>query len=449
MADGEHPSREAWQRFLDREADRREAATVFGHLLAECPDCGDELTELAQLTQVERPAEEDYKGVVAQAVAACRVQFGALQQARDAVRRRFRGGAARLDGTAGMTVTAVPVAGGPANPYRPWAWCELLLDATEACRGAAGAVDMARLAALAADRLTGPFAAAELADLRARAWAELGNLQRAADDLDSAQESLDVALAHLAAGSGDDLLLARVLDLHGSLFRDQRRFAEAVRAIDRAAHLYLENGEHQKAARALVAKGLTLIYAEQPEQALAALATAFAWLDVTGNHRLVLAAVHNCLLALVAAGQFERAGRLLPACRPLHAAVGSPLDHVRLLLLEGKTAAGLGRTADAERLFSASRAGFAAAGQAYDAALAALDLATLLLAEGRPAEVICLVDEMLTSFHERGILREACASLLLLRQAVEQGQATAALVRTLTGQLKDFEVAAKASAALA
>jgi tetratricopeptide (TPR) repeat protein len=432
MADGDHPSRATLHRFFDRKTAQPAEADELAELA--------EIAEIEELAQAAQPSEESYRDVVGRALAVCRNQFGGLQQARSAVRRRFRGGADGMDGTAFS---------GAAQPFQAWAWCELLGEAVETCRGAEGAVDIAYLAALAADRLTGPLAAAELADLRARAWAELGNLQRAADRLDLAEESLDRALDYLQAGSGDDLLLARVLDFHGSLYRDQRRFGEAVRAVDRAAYLFLENGEHQRAARALVAKGLTLIYAEQPEHALAALERAFACLDSAGDHHLVLAAVHNCLLALVADGQFERAARLLPSCRPLHAAVGSPLDHVRLLLLEGKAAAGLGQTADAERLFSASRAGFAAAEQAYDAALAALDLATLLLDQGRPAEVIHLVDEMLGSFHERGILREACASLLLLRQAIEQGQATAALVRTLTGQVKELQVAARAQASLA
>lgn len=431
MAEGEHPSRETLRRMLSRDVDDPEAVAVFAHLLAGCRGCSAELAEIFQ------PQQGRYDFAVARAQSASRHGIIALIQARAEVRRRFAGAVAQQDEPSG--------AGPELQPFLPWAWCELLLEVAERWRAEnpQGAVEVALLAALVVDGLSGPFPLPELADMRARIWAELGNIERAADHLDSAEESLDIALDHLEGGTGDDLLLARILDLYGSLFRDQRRFPEAGRALDRAALLYVEAGEHHQAGRALITKGVALIHAEQPDQALEALERAFAYLDLSRDQPLALAAVHNSLIALVDSDQHERAARLLWRCRPLYQAYATPLDQVRLLGLEAKVAAGLGQPARAERLFREEKTGFEDAGLAYDSALVGLDLAALLIEQGRPAEVIVLVDQMLGRFYERGILREAFASLLILRKAVEQGEATVVLVRTLTEELKKIDRAPK------
>lgn len=422
MAHGDHPGRDTLRQFLARQLDVSQMAAVFKHLLAGCEACSGELGELF------RPPQGSYGFAVAQALAASRDRTAPLRRARSAIRTAF-------------SRTASPAApGARSRPHLDWAWCELLLEMAEESRATnlQAALDFALLAALKADRLGGPFLLADLADLRARAWAELGNLERAADDLAGAESSLGIALDHLQAGSGDPLLFARLLDIHGSLYRDQRRFLEAARALDRASHLYLANGERHRAGRALITKGVALIHAEQPDQALEALDQALDYLN-RNEPKAILAAVHNVLLALTDSGRHELASRLLWSCRPLYQAHAAPLDRVRLLGLEAKVAAGLGQAARAERLFREEKAGFEAAGLAYDAALVGLDLAGLLLEQGRPAEVLGLVDEMLGRFEQRGILREACACYLVLRRAVETGGATAALVRSLAADLKNLD----------
>jgi tetratricopeptide (TPR) repeat protein len=431
MSHGDHPSRELLQRFLLQELDEPQTATVLNHLLAGCGVCSAELGELFQ------PPQGRYSFAIAQARAANQDHLAALARARTEVHLRFAGAACQVD--------QPPMADLERRPYHAWAWCELLLEVADRLRSENlhRAVDFAMLATLIADRLAGPFPLATLADMRARAWAELGNLERAADYLECAEESLETALDHLAAGTGDDLLFARILDIHGSLFRAQRRFGEAVRALDRASRLYLEKSERHRAGRVLIKKGLALIYAEQPGEALEALERAFTYLDLSHDKALVLSAVHNSLIALVDSAHHERAARLLWRCRPLYQAHASPLDRVRLLGLEAKVAAGLGQPVRAEQLFRDEKTGFEDAGLAYDSALVGLDLAALLIEQGRPAEVIVLVDQMLGSFYERGILREAFASLLILRKAVEQGEATVVLVRTLTEELKKIDRASK------
>ena len=85
---------------------------------------------------------------------------------------------------------------------------------------------------------------------------ELGNLRRILEELDEAEEELATAQARLAAGTGDPRLTARLLDLLGSLYRAQRRFGEALEALDLAAQGYRACGEPHLAGRSLLNAGI-------------------------------------------------------------------------------------------------------------------------------------------------------------------------------------------------
>ena len=65
----------------------------------------------------------------------------------------------------------------------------------------------------------------------------------------------------------------------------------------------------------------------------------------------------------------------------------------------------------------------------YDAALALLEEAVLLLEEGRASEVTALADELTQVFADKGVHREALAALRLFAKAVRRAEATAELAR--------------------
>ena len=70
---------------------------------------------------------------------------------------------------------------------------------------------------------------ARVNDLRARAWAGLGNAQRIRADFREAEESFAKAERLLKKGTGDPLEKANVLLLKSSLRGSQQRFREAFR----------------------------------------------------------------------------------------------------------------------------------------------------------------------------------------------------------------------------
>jgi hypothetical protein len=89
------------------------------------------------------------------------------------------------------------------------------------------------------------------------------------------------------------------------------------------------------------------------------------------------------------------------------------------------------RRAEAIAALRQVRIDFASRGVPYDAALATLDLAVLLLEDGRAAEVRALAPEMAPIFASLDVHREALAALRLFWRAVEREQVTAELGRHL------------------
>jgi tetratricopeptide (TPR) repeat protein len=153
----------------------------------------------------------------------------------------------------------------------------------------------------------------------------------------------------------------------------------------------------------------------------------------------MVAMAQNALLALVDAGETAVAASLLWRCRPLYSAIGTPLDRVKLLGLEAKIAFAQGQPARAERLFREEIRGFLAAGLVYDVALVWLDLVNVLLDLGRTMGAIDLVDDMLETFRALNVHREAFMTVLMLRRALEQGRASARLVRRIAGRIRRLE----------
>jgi tetratricopeptide (TPR) repeat protein len=169
--------------------------------------------------------------------------------------------------------------------------------------------------------------------------------------------------------------------------------------------------------------------------ALEALRQADRLIDPEREPRLRLCIHHNLADNLSKAGRHWEAAALLPDLKNLAAAYGSAQDRLRLDWVEGRIAAGLGDHERACRLLSRVRQTFLDEGNAFEAALAALDLAVSYLRGGETGEVRKLADEMVTVFREVEVPREALAALLLFQEAARQETATAALAQEVAASL--------------
>jgi tetratricopeptide (TPR) repeat protein len=324
--------------------------------------------------------------------------------------------------------------------FRSWALCEMLLEESHAAgfEEPARSTELARLAVAVAEALPDEQSGeSEVRNgLRARAWAQLGNAHRiGSDHLEADRAFAQVALgcAHGRIGLLD---LARVLDLEASLRRDQRRFAEAARLLDRVILIYQRLGQRNLLGRVLKQKSMVCGEAGDPEAEMALLRRALDLLDPKEEPRTFLAARHNLITALNQSGRSREAFSLLFHTRPLYLQLGGRMNLLRMRWLEGLVAQGLERREQAEVAYREVRQAFIELGLDYDAALASLDLASLLVLQGRTADLRRLAEEMLAVFTSREIHREALAALLFFCHAVRTEEVREELVREVASFLK-------------
>jgi tetratricopeptide (TPR) repeat protein len=431
-----HPSVAELEGFLLGEMSPSQAAPVIAHLVHGCDRCRQQMAPLAALLFTGgRGAPEAVEGDGAEYDF---VLFKAFSSA-----RRFAANFAREQGGQDepkpfpKEVPAVQAM--PLGRRDPRQRCEALLDLCRSLRASdpEGMILAASLAVQIAEHLDD--VEVEKADLQARAWAELGNARRVSDNLPAAEGALARALRHSSAGTGDPLLLARLMDLTASLYIDQRRFEDAHRLLDWVHTIYRQMGDLHAAGRALISQGISAGYALEPERALQCLLEGMRQIDPGRDPKLVMAAVHNLLWCLVDCGQIAEARALLGYARDLYAAQGEPMDELKARWLKGRIAAALGDDEGAERAFRRIREELQNVELPYDAALVSLDLAAVWLRQGRTVEIKRLVNELIAIFQAHRIRREALGALLVLKEALQQDRATAALIRTVTAELFRLE----------
>jgi hypothetical protein len=136
--------------------------------------------------------------------------------------------------------------------YHTWGVCELLLARSAEAADPAESARLAALTLAGAERLdAGQHASAVVEDLKARAWAIVGDARRRQGELAGAEEALRAAAACLAGGTGDLLVDAHLLEFEAALRREQRRIGEAAALLRLAAARYRETGEMESLERVL------------------------------------------------------------------------------------------------------------------------------------------------------------------------------------------------------
>jgi tetratricopeptide (TPR) repeat protein len=321
--------------------------------------------------------------------------------------------------------------------FQIWGVCQLLLkESMEAALEDAGrAVNFAELGVKVAQTLGDAYDPNWVFDIRARAYACLGNAQRVLGELRSAETAFREAEALLARSmTGNDLVTAEMIQLKSSLRRAQRRLPESMAMVERALAIYRDHDDSQGIGEALLKKARILEELGEMESAVAALREAVE--TVEGRSRLGLCASHNLVLCLVQGGRYEEAKQLLPEVREASVESGGPLDLIRFRWTEGKLFFGLGQLQDAEESFRQVQGEFLGRGMGYDAALVSLDLAILYAREHRTEDLKRLAAEILQVFESRDVHREAVATLILFQSACEEERLSAELASQLATLLQ-------------
>jgi len=291
------------------------------------------------------------------------------------------------------------------------------------CPFLAEAFHWARIARQIAKRVRGPKGWRKR--LEAYALGSFANALRVAGRLTAADRTLEAAKRLWHAGSDPDQVLdpGRLLDLEASLRRDQRRFDEALDRLAEARPL------SRCPARILINKGFTLEVMGDYQGAIATLLEAAPLVEQEGdprlwyNHRITLAVIY-CHL-----GHFSEGANLASQVREVAQRLGDKIFLIRVVWLEGRIAAGQGRSKQALQWLEEAEQAFAEKQMWYDMALALLERECLLLQEGRKAEVRAASLGLVSVFQAAGVHREALAALQLFHEAAQRGTATAELAR--------------------
>ncbi len=434
----EHVTSEQAVKLASGRLDAAEWWQVARHLLTGCRLCRERLSALGieercGLAPVDESAYDD---VVSRVIArVTQREVPRWRQEKAQLDRLLAAARACPNGIAGLT-------GDAEKDLHGWPLVEALLQASYEARfrNPRKMLDLAAAAQVASQNLQEErYGPALVADLQARAWGELANAYRVNEDMGAAEHALAQADAIRDRGTGDPLILARLLDVEASLRNDQRRFSEAFEALDSVHRLYLEMGENHLAGRALISKGFQTAEVVRGQDASHLFRSGLALLEPERDPHLAAMSHYGLIYSLVECGDFLAANSLLQESGLRRAFASEPLILLRLRCLEGRILAGLGKLYRAEAVLQQVRDGFLGYGQEHEAALAELDLAAVWLRLEGTAEVQPLAKEVLAAFQDLGVHREAQRAAHYLHEACRRERATLALVQSVLDFLRRLE----------
>jgi transcriptional regulator with XRE-family HTH domain len=320
--------------------------------------------------------------------------------------------------------------------YHRWAAVERLSweSEREAANDPDAALRLAELARGAAERMpAGP------GRVRAcgYAWAYVGNALRVKNDHEGSRRAFVRGWELWREGAAAELPLEewrleewRLLDLEASLLIDTRRLDSALENLRRA----LDGAPGEAMGSLLLSRGRAWGQKGEPEKALADLDEAASRISKEWTPRHVLVLQFNRVVNLRRLHRYEAACQLLPEVRSRVNDLGTELDLVRTLWLEGTVMAGLGRMEEGLVALEQVEVELRRREMAFDGALVNLDIAEIELAQGRTAEVQRRAMAMWWIFRSQGVHREALAALRMFCEAANVETATVELAR----RVKEF-----------
>ena len=280
----------------------------------------------------------------------------------------------------------------------------------------------------------------EIIDLQGRALGELGNAYRVMDQLDLAAVTLGKAREFLEQGSGDEALKVRLQELEASLAADRRQFGTASNLLLGAQEFYQRNGDLHLTGRILILRGLYTGYAGELEKGISLLQEGLSLVEEERDPSLVYAAVHNQLLFLVDAGRYQEARRFQFENSGILRNHSGRINRARFRGLEGRMDLGMGNYPRAETTFREVVQEMEEVGRSYVSAVASLDLAVALLAQGKAAEAERVTLAASEVFRRLRIHREGLVALSMLHSAFKLGQATVKLMQDVTAFFRRLDV---------
>lgn len=211
---------------------------------------------------------------------------------------------------------------------------------------------------------------------------------------------------------------ARRREWQAALSIDKARFREALEALDGALAL---RPWPERIGRLLLSKAEVLGELSRERHALDALREAEGYLDVTEEPHLWLRLRINQMYFLCHQERYPEAEAYRLEARELMGRVGRDRERRQLLCLEGRIAAGLGQMQEALDLLQPVREELLAAGKRFEAGCVSLDVAAVLAAQGRFAELEELARQMEDWGQEKKLSDASRTTLRLFCRMVARG----------------------------
>ncbi|HSS52688.1 MAG TPA: tetratricopeptide repeat protein [Thermoanaerobaculia bacterium] len=401
-------------RFLRAEATREEARRVVRHLLSGCPQCLESALMASACSKAAGPGEPGvYEEVFQRALA-----FATTQEQSLAVEMlRGWGQWSALAPLSPQVRFAVVESDAR---YQNWGLYVRLLEASRLYMRTepAEAVDIVRLAIVVAEHLDSEVVGEKrVADLRAAAWAALGNVKRLASDFEGSRRAFNEAWRISEEGTGEPVEAAYILSLEAVYMRDIGEFETAEAALEEALELYGRVGDKHQQGRTLLKMGDSIGYVD-PERALAYIQRGLALIDAGKEPRLDLCAQHDLALFLNDNGRPAEALAVLDRARPLYKQFPDGWTQLRLHWLEGRIARNLGELEEAEDIYKQLWEELQARDLHHELVLLSIDLAELLVSKGEPKRAADLVEQCYPMLKSWGLHSYALAAWLVFRDSL-------------------------------
>lgn len=274
------------------------------------------------------------------------------------------------------------------------------------------------------------------ARLQGYVWPFVGNVLRVGNELRAARTAFAKGEELWNQGekaAGLPLAEWRLFDLKASLLCDLGDWHEALDLQDRA----LGEAPLSAAAALLVNKAKTLEAMGDLRSAVGCLERAAPLLDRAKHPRLLFAIRLHLAGILARSGRPLEAEKLIPEARQLALQLRSEMDFTRVLWMEARIDGELGRCEQALGKLIQVRKDFCARRLPYEAAMATLEIAVLLLQdEGRFGVVREMAREAAWIFRAQGLEHQVLASFRLFCEAALHEKASATLAHEVLSHLR-------------
>ncbi|MDX1503817.1 MAG: hypothetical protein R3325_15765 [Thermoanaerobaculia bacterium] len=262
------------------------------------------------------------------------------------------------------------------------------------------------------------------ADLEAEAWSYLANARRINSDLPGAETAFRKAESHLELGTGDRTLRATFCFLKAFLSFRQGRCSEATALLDQEIGLRRLLGDRDRLAHALINRGVVTAWSGPLDEACDYL---LAGVRRTDDDDYLALALPPLAERLARDGRPQMAWKTLRAAETVTRLTGARGHDLRLRWIRGLAHRASGELESAAGELCEVREELVRRGQRFKAALAALDLAAVRVAQGRHGEVKSLAREAYEIFRSEAAEKRMLTAFLVLYRAVEAGELTEAV----------------------